>query len=111
MPAKKCTKAKNSICSPSPCKYNVLTKKQMRKKKGSPKGSPKTVVVKKPNGKTLWMRWLWAYHCESKKVNKGVKYAESMKAAAQLYRNDKMSDTKKGWTDAELREYAKNIMA
>lgn len=111
MPGKKsCTKAKKNICSPSPCKYNVLTKKQMRRKKGSPRGSPKTVEVKKPNGKTLWMRWLWAYHCEAKKKDSDTKYSKSMKAAAMIYREEKMSESK-NWTDAELREYAKNAQS
>lgn len=108
--AKKCTRADKGICGPVRCgKYDKLTKGGKRRAPGSPKGSPKTVSYKaSEKKKTLWMRWLWAYHCEAKKANPKTKYSDSMRAAADIYKSEDMKSA--SWTDTELRDFARKIL-
>ena len=103
---------KYSICGKSPCKYDSLTKPRKRRAKGSPKGSEKTVAIKgSPKAKTLWMRWLWAFHCENKQVNKGDKYGDSMKKAGVAYKAAAFLETLgKTPTDVSLHAYAKKVL-
>ncbi len=105
-------KRKSTICSPGEAKYKVLTKRTKRRKPGSPSGSPKDVTVKgSAKKKTLWMRWLWSYHCEKKKGTPSIKYATSMTEASKIYKTAKFKDELgKTPTDTELRAYATKMI-
>jgi hypothetical protein len=99
---------KKSICSHSKKRFSPLTKAQKRRSPGSPKDSPKTIDVKASNKrKTLWMKFLFVVHCENKKLNKDVKYKDSMIEAGALYHTKKFEALGKHATEAQLHEFVK----
>ncbi len=113
----------SSICSSSPKKYNRLTratthKKYNRRPSGSSPRASKSVHVaagavrRSPKKKTLWMRWLWAYHCRNQKRTRGVSYKESMQEAGQIYKKnpDFLRLKNKNPTDHQLAAFARKIL-
>ena len=101
--------AKSKICNKGRAKYAPLIKARKQRSPGSsPDSEPTVDVIASGKRVTLWMRWLWAYHCAALELDPKASYKQSMKKAAPLYHKDIEGHK---FTDAVLKTRAAAILS